>query len=234
MLKLSERLQLIADQIKKGETVADIGTDHGFLPIFLWESGISPRVIMTDVSPGSLKKAAENCNRLYPDTVFDLRLGSGIKVLENEETDCLVIAGMGGILMTEILGDDIKKTKSFRKIILQPRNNIGMLRYWLCNNGFYICNEQLVKEKKYICEVLNVMPKEMAVARNLGPDRIEYEYPHTLIKFAGPLTREYLYNKLNIEKEILRGMEASKSVTYEQIRSRRYRIEYIGRLIEKL
>ncbi len=234
MIRLSDRLQIIADQIKKGETVADIGTDHGFLPIFLWESGISPRVIMTDISPGSLKKAEENCIRLHPDTQFDLRLGSGIEVLDCEETDCLVIAGMGGILITEILGKDIKKAQSFRKMILQPRNNIGLLRYWLYNNGFSICNEQLVREGKYICEILTVLPKEMAVARNLGPDRIEYEYPHTLIKFAGPLTREYLCNKLIIEKNILHGMEASDNISYADIRSRQYRIDYIRRLIEKL
>ena len=62
-MKLTPRLQKIADEIKPGETMADIGTDHGFLPLFLWEQGISPQVIMADISKGSLDKAAENCRR---------------------------------------------------------------------------------------------------------------------------------------------------------------------------
>ena len=60
MIKLSDRLQLIAKEVNNGETVADIGTDHGFLPMYLWEQGISPKVIMADVSQGSLKKAQQN------------------------------------------------------------------------------------------------------------------------------------------------------------------------------
>ena len=74
-MKLTPRLQKIADEIKPGETMADIGTDHGFLPLFLWEQGISPQVIMADISKGSLDKAAENCRLLAPDTDFDLRTG---------------------------------------------------------------------------------------------------------------------------------------------------------------
>ena len=99
MIKLSDRLNVIAEEIEMGETVADIGTDHGFLPIFLWENRISPKVIMTDISEGSLNKAIENCRRFHPETEFDFRLGSGIDVLSEGETDDLIIAGMGGMLM---------------------------------------------------------------------------------------------------------------------------------------
>ncbi|MBR5230415.1 MAG: tRNA (adenine(22)-N(1))-methyltransferase TrmK, partial [Firmicutes bacterium] len=82
MVKLTPRLQKIANEIKAGETMADIGTDHGFLPIYLWEEGISPNVIMADISRGSLDKARDNCRMLHPEQEFDLRLGSGIEVLE--------------------------------------------------------------------------------------------------------------------------------------------------------
>ena len=118
MIKLTSRLKTIADEIEKGETMADIGTDHGFLPVFLWEKGICPKVVMTDVSSGSLAKARLNCQTLHPEADFDLRLGSGLEVLEPGEVDAVVIAGMGGILMTEILGADIEKAWSFKKIIL--------------------------------------------------------------------------------------------------------------------
>ena len=119
MIKLTPRLKTIAEEIEKGETMADIGTDHGFLPIYLWEAGLCPKVIMTDISRGSLSKADENCRSLHPETEFDLRLGSGLEVLSCGEVDSVVIAGMGGILMTEILGADVQKAWSFRKLILQ-------------------------------------------------------------------------------------------------------------------
>ena len=82
MIKLTDRLQVLADQIEQKETMADIGTDHGFLPMALWERHICPKVIMSDVSPGSLEKARENAASLYPEEVFDLRLGNGIQVLQ--------------------------------------------------------------------------------------------------------------------------------------------------------
>ena len=183
MVKLTPRLQTIANEIKAGETMADIGTDHGFLPICLWEEGICPHVIMADISRGSLDKARDNCRMLHPEQEFDLRLGSGIEVLENGEVDAVAIAGMGGILMTEILGVDWEKAHSFKRLILQPRNHVGRLRYWLLNNGFKIVNEQLVKEGKFICEILTVEPGEVAVSRNQDENDIEYEYPHSLIRF---------------------------------------------------
>ena len=109
MIKLTDRLQVLADQIKQNETMADIGTDHGFLPIYLWENEISPKVIMADISPGSLEKARVNCYENYPNEKFDLRLGNGIQILENGEVDAVVIAG---IFLLEHLLKRRKKTAS--------------------------------------------------------------------------------------------------------------------------
>ncbi|MBR6585109.1 MAG: SAM-dependent methyltransferase [Firmicutes bacterium] len=234
MVKLTPRLKTIADEIKAGETMADIGTDHGFLPIYLWEAGISPHVIMADISRGSLDKARDNCEMLHPEKEFDLRLGSGIEVLENGEVDAVAIAGMGGILMTEILGADFEKVHSFRRLILQPRNHVGKLRYWLLNNGFKIVNEQLVREGKFICEILTVEPKEVAVSMNQDEDDIEYQYPHTLIKFKNDLTEEYLQRKLNLERQVLRSMAMGSQTTEAQLKRAEYRIEYLEYLLRRL
>ena len=233
MVKLTPRLQKIANEIKAGETMADIGTDHGFLPIYLWEEGISPNVIMADISRGSLDKARDNCRMLHPEQEFDLRLGSGIEVLEKGEVDVVAIAGMGGILMTQILGADLKKAHSFSRIILQPRNHIGKLRYWLLNNGFKIVNEQLVREGKFICEILTVEPKEVAVSLNQEENDIEYEYPHTLIRFKNQLTEEYLQRKLSLEMQILRSMAMGSQTTEAQLRRARYRVEYLQYLLRR-
>ena len=234
MIKLTPRLQLIANEILPGETMADIGTDHGFLPLYLFEKGISPKVIMADISKGSLQKAKDNCNMAYPDVDFDLRLGSGIEVLKKGEVDVIAIAGMGGILMTEILGVDLEKSKSYKRLVLQPRNNVGVLRHWLYNNGFSVVNEQLVREGKFICEIITAIPKEVAVLRDLGPDAIEYEYPHKLLEFKNPLTEEYLNSKLQIEKNIIVAMNKARELDFKQKRAQEYRVEYLERLVNSL
>lgn len=233
MIELSPRLETIAEEIEKGETMADIGTDHGFLPVCLWEKGICPKVIMSDISIGSLTKAKLNCHTIHPEADFDLRLGNGLEVLKPGEVDTVVMAGMGGILMTEILGADIEKAWSFKKLILQPRNRIGQLRFWLYDNCFSIINEKLVREGKYICEILTAVPKEVANTSDLSADDIEYEFPHKLIEFKNDLTEEYLQKKLDLEKLILDSMKSARHEDYIGIRRRNYRVEYLQNLLRR-
>ena len=158
MTELSIRLQKIADRIDEGETMADIGTDHGFLPIYLIENDISPSVIMTDVSQLSLMKGSDNLDMLGVDrTRADFRVGDGISVLERGETDAVVIAGMGGMLIRDIMSADMEHTCSFRKYILQPRTRQGHLRKWLLENGFTIIHEDLVEEGRFIPEIITAL-----------------------------------------------------------------------------
>lgn len=234
MNTLTPRLQSIADEINKGETVADIGTDHGYLPLYLWKEGMCSKVIMADISRGSLSKAEENCKALFPEQSFDLRLGSGLEVLTSGETDVVVMAGMGGILMTEILEADIEKSWSFKKYILQPRSHIGQLRCWLLNNNFRIINEKLVREGKFICEIIVAVPGEIAVTRQMDENDIEYEFPHNLADYyKNELTCEYLETRLNIEKNILSGMNESSNLEFHQLRRQKYRIEYLEYLLRR-
>lgn len=241
MIKLSDRLQMIADLIEKGQTVADIGTDHGFLPMFLWESKKSPKVILADISKGSLQKAIDNVymqdyNEETIKKYFDFRLGNGIQVLENGEVDTVVIAGMGGILMTEILGDNIEKTKSIKKFILQPRNGQGKLRWWLLNNGFTILDEKLVREGKFICEIIFV---EVDSDKNKGnpskteAEDIKYELPESILMSNDSLALEFTEKKLKVEIDILEKMKKAKISNDEKIHQMENRILYLENLLEK-
>ncbi len=232
-MKLTPRLQKIADEIKQGETMADIGTDHGFLPLYLWEQKLSPKVIMADISRGSLDKAAENCRMFRPDETFDLRLGSGLEVLAPGEVDTVVMAGMGGILMSELLGKNLQKAWSFSKYILQPRRHIGRLRFWLYDNGFSIVNEQLVREGKFICEILTVVPKEVAITRQMNAEDIEYEFPLSLVRFRNDLTAEYLRGKLRLEREILESMKMGALTTPKDLQKQEYRVYYLMTLLRR-
>ena len=227
MIKLSDRLQMIADEIKKGETVADIGTDHGLLPIFLYESGRCPKVILGDINKGPLEKARENIALHFGADALDddgshacggalaLRLGSGLEPVAFGETDAVVIAGMGGILMTEILGLDLNHTKSFKKLILQPRNGSHKLRWWLKQNGFVITAEHLVVERKYICEIITVepdlvttdpaaeSPAAIVLPEDIPDEALDLEISPLLYERKDPLLVPFIKNKIRIEEKVV-------------------------------
>ena len=148
--------------------MADIGTDHGFLPLYLWEKGISPKVIMCDISEPSLAKAKGAAGSYQFGSELSFRAGDGLRVLDSGEVDDIVIAGMGGLLIVDILSDDMNKTMSFKKYIFQPRNNSGRLRYWLVSHGFDITRNQLVREGKFICEVITAISPKSSEKANLS------------------------------------------------------------------
>ena len=205
MLKLSDRLQKIADFIEPGESIADIGTDHGFLPIALWESGKSPHVVLSDINAGPLEKARFNINKYFPEKEFDIRIGSGIQTLKPTEVDVIVIAGMGGLLIAEIIGDDLEKSKSYRKLILQPRNGQEKLRLWLVENGFTIEDEVLVREGKYFCEIILAVPG--GKRQEIKPDDINLEISPILFAKKDPQLVEFIENKIRIEKKVYEAIQ---------------------------
>lgn len=105
-MKLSERLQLIADEINKGETMADIGTDHGFLPLYLLETGKCPHVVMADISSGSLKKAEDNCRALHPEREYESASGQRLRRFARRRSRCGSDRRHGGLL-TQIFWNGI-------------------------------------------------------------------------------------------------------------------------------
>ncbi len=235
-MKLSERLQYIADEIKKGETMADIGCDHGFLPLYLMEKHKCPKVIMTDVSGGSLKKAETNCKLVKPKGDYELRLGDGIDVLSDGEVDVVVMAGMGGLLIADMLKWNLKKSRSIKRYILQPRNNPGRLRYFLACNGFSIVKEGLVREGKFLCEILTVESGLAPVFTEETPQPVysaEFEYPAALITVGGDLTEEYLNRHLETEHQILAKIEENANDAQLKGRETRERIARLEDLIKE-
>jgi len=159
-IRLSERMAALA-RLASGGAAADIGTDHGFVPIFMVQNGLCGRAVLSDINEGPLKKAEENISAsgLDPE-LFDLRLGGGLSVLEDGEVDSVIIAGMGGELIASILGEDIQKSRSFKTFVLQPRTRAEVLRRWLDVNGFAVTGEFLVRERGRICQIIRAMPVE--------------------------------------------------------------------------
>lgn len=231
---LTERLMAMANQVEKGESVADIGTDHGYLPMYLFKEEISPKVIMADISKGSLNKAKQNCREMYPNEKFDFRLGYGLKVIKRGEVDDIVIAGMGGVLISDILGKDMGKSKTFKKLILQPRTAQGRLRFWLIRKGFDIVEEQLIREGRFICEIITAVPGEPKEELKLeeGPDAIQWEIPPWVAKLNTPLAKEFVQQKLDRENRILTSMGNSHTIKPSDIKAVKNNIKYLEGLLK--
>lgn len=239
MMILTGRLEALAKQIKPGETMADIGTDHGFLPISLFLRGTCPKVIMTDVSPKALSRATAHGKDVFGLSEDDFRAGDGLSPISPGEVDVVVLAGMGGILMTSILAADLAKAKTIRKFIFQPRNHPEMLRYWLGQNGFVIISESLVRERHNLCEIIVAEPAQTIQLKGLTSQPswpstdICWEIPTTYAQMADPLALEYLHKKLERERRVRRGVQKGQNPDAARMAELDDRIAYLRSLIEK-
>lgn len=154
MQSLGLRLKTIADLVPKGAKVCDVGTDHGYLAIYLKSQDIAKRVIATDLNKKPLKRAEENITAAGVSGI-ELRLCNGLEGLSKNEADTVIIAGMGGEVIAGILekGSNISKCEDIT-FIMQPTTSPELLREFLCKNGFCIESETPVLENGKVYSVM--------------------------------------------------------------------------------
>ena len=146
-MKLSPRLKAAADYVRCGKKIADIGTDHAHLPIYLVENGICTSAIGSDVRPGPIANAEINVKNAGFSDKISLRLASGLDKVEPDEADDIIFSGMGGILIAELIEKAPWLKDSDKHLILQPQSHAEILRSYLTQNGFRIEKENLKQEK---------------------------------------------------------------------------------------
>ena len=152
-------MKALADPVIPGEALADIGTDHAFVPIRLLESGVCPFAVLVDINEGPVVKAKSHLDECgISADKYDLRQGDGLRPVKPFEVSSVIIAGMGGENIIDILDYDLQKTKSFKRFILQPRKRAWLLRKYLLKSGFKITEEKLVRESEKICEITVAEP----------------------------------------------------------------------------
>ncbi len=186
------RLLRIAEMIRIGDRVADIGTDHAYLPIYLIKNKISPKVYACDVSDGPLENAKENIERTHTPNI-ELRKGDGIAAVNCDEVDTVVIAGMGGDLIIKILQSSAWIKNDKYELILQPMTSAEDLRRFLLNEGFCVTEERAVKSQGRIYSVIKAT--FCAVNRSCSP---LFYYIGKLGENMGEEEREYIMRKRRI------------------------------------
>ncbi|HWI63012.1 MAG TPA: class I SAM-dependent methyltransferase, partial [Symbiobacteriaceae bacterium] len=183
MIILSPRLAAAAAYVVGGQPLADIGTDHAYLPAHLVEAGAVPRAIAADVLPGPLEAARTTVLEAGLSDRIELRLGNGLRVLKPGEVATATICGMGGPLIAEILAAG--PLEGLRRLVLQPMGGEESLRRWLMENGWFLVDETLVEDAGRIYVVMAAEPGAMDLTwadAFLGP---------YLLKKRGPLLARY-------------------------------------------
>ncbi|MBO5746903.1 MAG: SAM-dependent methyltransferase [Clostridia bacterium] len=184
-MSVDNRLKKIAGMIRVGSTVADIGTDHAYLPVFLVRNKIAVRAFACDVSDGPLDNARATVENAGVDNII-IRKGDGLAAVAPSEADTFVIAGMGGDLIARILEAALWVKDARYELILQPMTAVEDLREYLCNNGFQIVMERAVKAQgrvytvmkavytgeKLLCDPLFYFVGKLG--ENLESDELEY------------------------------------------------------------
>lgn len=211
MKKLSERLSLIASFIPEGDSVCDVGTDHGYLPAYLCLSGKYGVISATDIHRKPLDTAQKNLRELGADKVR-LFLCDGLEKITREYADTVIIAGMGGDVICGII-ERCGFLKDGVNLIVQPMTSADVLRDYFAESGFKVEDEKAVRENGKIYSVMRA--KFDGVKRVLS---IAERYAG-LLKPDCPESREYINKQLKICRECaedLKGIE-SKTETYRKM-----------------
>lgn len=191
MYNLSNRLRVIAESVPIGSKVADIGTDHAYLPVFLSLNKISNRILACDINQKPLENAKKNIALSGAENI-ETRLCDGLNGITKDEVDTIIIAGMGGEVIAAILSDcDWIKAHGYT-LILQPMTSPEYLRRFLYNNGFEIVKETAIQDS---CKLYSVMTVIFSGKFETKP---EYFY------FAGMLNRSDETAQKYIQKQIKR------------------------------
>ena len=211
-LPISKRLLCCASMVQSGARVADIGTDHGYLGIYLLQTGAARHVIACDLRKDPLENARRNAKLFGVDGEMELRLSDGLEKIRPDEVDTVVMAGMGGDLIQKILSQCPWRKREGLQFILQPQSAGNVLRRWMCEDGFEIQREEPVQDGHFLYTVMAIRQGEPAP---LTPGT-EYASP-ALLASGSPLVGNYLARVENALQETVRGLTNAEKQRPERL-----------------
>lgn len=227
-LILKGRLKLLADKVPECNIAADIGTDHAYLPIYLIQQHICKKAVASDVRIGPVSSADKNIGLYKMKDKIETRLGSGLDTLAENEADVIIIAGMGGRLLTELLEANMQKASAASALILQPMNDMDVVRKWLFDNKFDIYDEELAAEgSKFYC----VMAAKYD-GRDKSYEAFQLQVGQKLIEKRDPLLKPYCEMKIAQISAVLKQLEEMEDNSRLKSNYSKLKNDYI-RLIEK-
>lgn len=217
---LTPRLAKIASLVPRGSILADIGTDHGYIPCYCVKNNICPRALAMDINQGPLDNARDTVKNEGLEDLVLLRLSDGMNKLDYGEADTVVIAGMGGLLIRSILESDKDKLKDGTYLILQPMLAQKELRQYLYDNDMSVENEYLETEGNKIYNIIlarkgnkhKPAPSDIIIGRNIRKNSMD-------------IYEKYINREISIRNKILSGLCRASVKDAKAIETVQYELE---------
>ncbi len=201
-MKLSKRLELVASFVPEGSRIADVGTDHGYIPIDLVRRGVCPSALALDIGKGPLDRAREHIYEQGLSEKIETRLSDGMAALKPGEADTVVIAGMGGELVIHILDGGRHMWESVKEFVLSPQSELDKVRKYLEKSGFAIEREAMAADEGKYYTVMLVKRGTMQYG-----SQAQYLYGKLLIEGKDPVLSAFLRKEKGRIQGILKGLE---------------------------
>lgn len=225
-MHIGSRLETIGSLVPEGCVLADIGTDHAYLPVWLLERGQIKRAIAGDIAAGPCQAARTTIVQHGLQDNVEVRLGSGLSVLQPGEADCIAIAGMGAATMISILEADMEVAKAAALLVLQPMAGAASLRAWLTSHGWQLVDEELVDDAPHFYEIISARrgaaPAYSAAQLAIGP---------VLLAKQHPLLAQQFERQLSTCNQLLAGMAKSEraraSAKYQELQELKTSLEVL-------
>lgn len=208
-IRLSNRLSALASLVSKGHRLADIGTDHGYIPIYLCQTGIIPSAIAMDIGKGPLQQATAHIKQQGLSSRIRTRLSDGLTALQPGEADTILIAGMGGGLVMKILSQGTHALTGSEELILQPQSEIAQVRAYLRTHGFRILEEEMILEDGKYYPMMKVVQETASDQREETVQvQVEDAFGPVLLQKKHPVLKEWLQRELKTVDTVCRQLAA--------------------------
>lgn len=218
-MDLSKRMKAVADMVTPGSVVADVGCDHGFVSIYLYEEKIAPKVLAMDIRKGPLERAEKHIKDYGYTSYIETRLSDGVKELRKGEADTLICAGMGGRLMAKILEEGYDKVKMMKELILQPQSDLPFFREFLRTNHFRIIQESMLEEEgKYYVVIKAAYEQGVLTGADAELQKLYDCFGPCLMEEKNPVLQEYLGLLLERNNTILIKIEENQDSDRKRVR----------------
>lgn len=212
MSELDPRLSAVSKMVIAGQLLADIGTDHALLPIYLVENNIVPGAIASDLADDPCRRAIEAVRRSGCPERIQIRKGSGLEVLEPGEVATIVIAGMGGDTITQILSADWQRASTYCQYVFQPMSRVGALREALSRQGWQMKEEVVVPVQQHFYIIISSIPGGKAY--NLS--RLELDVGPLLLRSPSAAAQSYKRYWLGKYRRLQQSLANAKSEAKRQ------------------
>ena len=227
-MELSKRLQAVADLVSDGLVVADVGTDHGYIPIYLIETKKTPKAFAMDVNKGPLLRAEEHIREHGLHDLIETRLSDGVSAMQPGECECVVIAGMGGALTVKILEEGKEVFRNLKEFVLQPQSELQKVREYLCQNAYCIVEENMVLDDGKYYPMFRVVNEPSPEYHS-----VELRYGKLLLEQKNAILKAFLEKEkagkemifANLQKNDGEHIEVRKKEIQEELEGIKYALQ---------